>query len=78
MFKTKQKIEQIKTQKSVQAQNLTDDYMVGCYNGMELALAILEEREPEFACIVKEPQTIETDEEEKRTIASGVIRRNKT
>lgn len=76
MFKTKQHIEQIKKHKDIQLQNLNDDYMVGCYNGLELALSILEEREPMFVCVTKEPQVIEGQEEEtKRTIASGIRRR---
>lgn len=29
-------------------QNTHDDYMVGLYNGLELALSILEERNPKY------------------------------
>lgn len=33
----------------VQASVLTDEYMKGMYNGMELILAIIEDREPVYA-----------------------------
>lgn len=33
---------------NMQKQNITDEYSCGVYNGLELALAVLEEREPEF------------------------------
>ena len=78
MFKTK--LKQIKGVRDLQKQSLQnnpDDYMVGLYNGLEMATAILENREPEFLDLVKEPPVIENEEEQTgRTIASG-IRRNK-
>lgn len=33
----------------VQASVLTDEYMKGMYNGMELILAVIEDREPVYA-----------------------------
>lgn len=33
----------------IQASVLTDEYMKGMYNGMELILAVLENREPVYA-----------------------------
>ena len=33
----------------IQASILTDEYMKGMYNGMELILAVLENREPVYA-----------------------------
>lgn len=54
-----------------------DDYMVGLYNGIEMVLAIMENREPEFESCVREPDVIEQEEKRGRTIASGkrVIRK---
>ena len=54
-----------------------DDYSVGLYNGLEVAVAMLEKREPVFeACITKQPEIIEKEEEEQgRTIANGIRRR---
>ena len=79
MFK-KSKIKQIKKIKEIQKQNIDrikDDYMVGIYNGLELAVAIMEEREPEFVCTVSdEHPCIESEPETLgRTVASGIIRR---
>lgn len=54
-----------------------DDYMVGLYNGIEIALAIMENREPEFEACVREPEVVEQEEKRGRTVASGkrVIRK---
>lgn len=54
-----------------------DDYMIGLYNGIEIALAIIENREPEFEACVREPEVVEQEKEIGRTIASGkrVIRK---
>lgn len=78
----KGKTKEVKRIRDLQEKSLEtsqDDYMVGLYNGLELSLAILESREPEFlTCTTKEPEVIENEEElTGRTIASG-IRRNKT
>ena len=52
----------------MQKQNITDDYSCGIYNGLELALAILEEREPEFVFVEKK----EEPKQKGRTVASGI------
>lgn len=79
MFK-KSKTKQIKKIKEIQKQNIDrtkDDYTVGVYNGLELAVAILEEREPEFVCTISnEHKCIEMEPETLgRTVASGIKRR---
>lgn len=75
----KSKTKEVKNIRDLQKQSLeksTDDYMVGLYNGLEMATAILENREPEFLNLVKEPPVIENEEEQAgRTIASGIRRR---
>lgn len=75
----KSKTNEVKNIRDLQKQSLdklTDDYMVGLYNGLEMATAILENREPEFLACVKEPPVIEKKEEQTgRTIASGIKRR---
>lgn len=75
----KSKTKEVKNIRDLQKQSLeksTDDYMVGLYNGLEMATAILENREPEFIDLVKEPPVIENEEEQTgRTIASGIRRR---
>ena len=61
--------------RAMQAQNVGDDYSCGTYNGIELCMAIIEEREPVFATYDSEPLNIEHDETVERTVASGIIRR---
>lgn len=63
--------------KEMQVQNITDDYSCGLHNGLELALAVVEDREPEFKTYETEPVNIETKEEQEigRTVASGIRRR---
>lgn len=58
----------------MQKQNITDDYNCGIYNGLELALAVLEEREPEFVFFDKKEETKQMEETKQkgRTVASGV------
>lgn len=60
--------------KEMQVQNITDDYSCGLHNGLELALAVVEDREPELKTYETEPVNIETKEEQKvgRTVASGI------
>lgn len=65
----------IKQLKGMQEQNIGDDYSCGIYNGVELCMAIIEEREPVFATYDSEPLNIEHDETVERTVASGIIRR---
>lgn len=73
------KTKEVKNIRDLQKQSLeksTDDYMVGLYNGLEMATAILENREPEFLDLVKEPPVIENEEEQAgRTVANGIRRR---
>ena len=73
------KTKQVKDIRDLQKQSLeksADDYMVGLYNGLEMAVAIMENREPVFLDCVKEPPVIEKKEEQTgRTIASGIKRR---
>lgn len=60
MLNTK-KIVSIKNAKNLQSIMLSDDYMVGVYNGLELAQSILENREPIYKnsnyrnCILNNP-----------------------
>ena len=61
--------------RDMQAQNIGDDYSCGLYNGIELCMAIIEEREPVFATYDSEPLNIEHNETIERTVASGIIRR---
>lgn len=65
----------IKQLKGTQEQNIGDDYSCGIYNGIELCMAIIEEREPVFATYDSEPVNIEQSEKLERTVASGIIRR---
>lgn len=69
--------ETIRMLKEMQVQNITDDYSCGLHNGLELALAVVEDREPEFATYETEPINIESEEEKGtgRTVASGIKRR---
>lgn len=74
------KTKQVKDIRDLQKQSLeksADDYMVGLYNGLEMAVAIMENREPAFLDCVKEPLVIEAEEQEGRTVTSGIRRRNK-
>lgn len=79
MIANKKRVKELKRIRELQRQALetdTDDYMVGLYNGLEFAVAILENREPEFLDIVKEPPVIENEEEQTgRTVANGIRRR---
>lgn len=76
MFETKHKtqLKHLNEVKQLQKLSLTDDYMVGLYNGLELACAIMENREPQYEMTVEKPEICETKEEDKRwgrTVASG-------
>lgn len=74
------KLEQIKTLKNVQENNLEDNYMVGLYNGMELAVSILEDRKPVYKSCVNKTEVIETNEAKQkagRTVFSGERKLNK-
>jgi hypothetical protein len=41
-------IKDLKELKEVQRNNITSQYMLGLYNGIELSLAIAENRKPEY------------------------------
>lgn len=75
----KNKTNEVKRIRDLQKQSLemsSDNYMVGLYNGLEFAVAIMEGRKPEFLACVGNPQVIDkTDEQTGRTIASGIKRR---
>lgn len=77
MLGYKRKIQNIKETQKLQiqeAERTGDDYLVGMCNGMEIALALLEGRDPVFLSVVKEPVVKRMNEAEKpvkRTIASG-------
>ena len=76
---TKGKVAKINDVKKLQKQSLqtsNDDYMVGLYNGLEIAAAILEDREPVFECCVSEPEIVQNEDKEVgRTLHSGIRRR---
>lgn len=71
------KTNEIKRLKKNQEQNIKDDYSLGIYNGLELALSVLEKREPDFKTIENETKIIEGNEVRNsgRTIANGIIKR---
>ena len=73
------KTKKIKQIKELQKQNIEnnkhDEYMVGVYNGIEIALAMLENREPIFVDVLKEPKTTEKVEQVGRTISNGIRRK---
>lgn len=74
------KLEHIKTLKNVQENNLEDNYMVGLYNGMELAVSILEDRKPKYKSCINKTEVIETKETKQskgRTVFSGERRISK-
>lgn len=61
----------MKMLKGMQEQNVRDDYSCGLHNGIELCLAAIEEREPEFMTYEREPEVIEKKEQTGRTLFSG-------
>jgi hypothetical protein len=77
MTNLKRAIKSVKDVQSLQCQSLTDDYMIGLYNGLEMALAIMEEREPNFEVCSHNPEIIENDEKQEsgRTVCSGIKRK---
>lgn len=81
MLRLKTRVKKVKEIRKVQEQTIEtneDDYMVGLFNGLEMAVAILENREPKFRATVKEQKIIENEGEQYgRTVASGIIRRGK-
>lgn len=64
---------EIERLKAMQKSQINDDYSCGLYNGLELASAVLDGREPVFAVFTHEPDIIEGKEEKPgRTVFSGV------
>lgn len=61
----------IRMLKEMQEQNIVDDYTCGLHNGIEICLAAMEDRQPDFKSCVKEPEVIEKKEQTGRTVASG-------
>lgn len=61
----------IRMLKEMQEQNIVDDYTCGLHNGIEICLAAMEERVPEFRTFTKEPEVIEKKEQTGRTVFSG-------
>lgn len=77
------RIRELKRVKDVQEQSLKaehDDYMIGLYNGLELAVAIMENRKPVYLSCIKEPEQIENIEKQEagRTCYNGIIVRKKS
>lgn len=77
------RIRELKRVKDAQEQSLKakhDDYMIGLYNGLELAVAIMENRKPVYLSCIKEPEQIENIEKQEvgRTCYNGVIVRKKS
>lgn len=74
--KKAKEIERIQSMQEKTLESNGDDYIVGIYNGLEMALAVLLNREPVFISKLNETQVIDKtyDEEEKtgRTVFSGV------
>lgn len=77
----RRKVKELKKIHRIQKQTIetnADDYMVGLYNGLEMAVAILESREPVFETSIREHEIKRMERMEEgtgRTIASGIKRR---
>lgn len=76
------RIRELKRVKNVQEQSLKaehDDYMIGLYNGLELAVAIMENRKPAYLSCIKDPEQVENIEKQEvgRTCYNGIIVRKK-
>lgn len=74
-LKQRKKIEQIEKMRQSQSINVKDDYSAGFYNGLELAMSILDGREPEYMTAINNPDVVDCEEKSGRTMASGVIKR---
>mgnify|MGYP006983163589 CR=1 FL=1 len=61
----------IRMLKEMQEQNIVDDYTCGLHNGIEICLAAIEDRQPDFKSCAKEPEVIEKKEQTGRTLFSG-------
>lgn len=49
----------------------TDEYNIGIYNGLEIALALLEEREPRVILAIQKKPEETANTQRGRTVASG-------
>lgn len=49
----------------------TDEYNIGIYNGLEIALALLEEREPKVILAIQKKTEETANTQRGRTVASG-------
>lgn len=71
----KRKIKIIKNIKEEQKEHVIDDYTAGLYNGLEMAVSILEGSKAEFIFVQNETKVTEKEEEGTgRTIMSGIIK----
>lgn len=74
MFETKKqyKKELVEKLRRYQEGNLKDNYDVGFYNGLELAIATILEKEPNIVFATYEPN--ESKKEKGRTVYSGKLK----
>lgn len=76
MFRNK--IKEVRNLRDLQGQNITSEYACGLYNGLELAMSVLESREPVFQTFESEVKEYKGEEEKpSRTAFSGVRRRGR-
>lgn len=75
MFK-RNEIKTIKSLLNQQEKLMKDEYSAGVYNGIELALSVLECREPMFKFIQSDPEVVEKEEQTQRIGKSMIIKRN--
>ena len=73
--KIEEKTRKLKETQEFLKAEMNSEYTVGQYNGIEYALSVLEQRKPEYAVIVREPEVKEVQKEIGRTVASGKRRR---
>lgn len=73
--KLESKIEAIRNlivaQKAHVDANESDEYNIGIYNGLEIALALLEEREPRVILAIQKKPEETANTQQGRTVASG-------
>ena len=69
--KYEKRLDDIRKLKETQRQAVIDKYSCGIYNGMELVIAIMEDREPVYLHLQEETQRIVEEPKRGRTIASG-------
>lgn len=73
--KLESKIEAIRSLLTAQKAHVdakeTDEYNVGIYNGLEIALALLEEREPRVILAIQKKPEETANTQRGRTVATG-------